>query len=58
VRLGPKTEARLTPFRKMYEPYVAALSRRLHMPVEALVPEAEVLDAWQSSPWDLPDRPR
>jgi hypothetical protein len=57
VRLGPTTETRLTAFRKMYEPYVAALSRRLQMPVEPLVPDGEALDAWQTSPWELPDRP-
>jgi hypothetical protein len=39
----------------MYEPYVAALSRRLRMPVDALVPEGAELDAWQTSPWSLPD---
>ena len=55
VRLGPTTEAHLAAFRRMYEPYVAALSRRLRMPVEPLVPEGEQLDAWQTSPWSLPD---
>ena len=55
VRLGPKTEAHLTAFRRMYEPYVAALSLRLRMPVEPLVPDGEQLDAWQTSPYALPD---
>jgi len=56
VRLGPKTEAHLLAFRRMYEPYVAALSRRLRMPVEPLVPDGEAVDAWEASPWSLPDR--
>jgi Ion channel len=55
VRLTPSTEAHLAAFRRMYEPYVAALSRRLRMPVEVLVPDGAELDAWQTSPWSLPD---
>ena len=45
----------LAAFRRMYEPYVAALSGRLRMPVDPLVPDGEKLDAWQTSPWSLPD---
>jgi len=56
VRLDPTTEAHLAAYRKMYEPYVAALSRRLRMPVDPLVPDGEALDAWMTSPWSLPDR--
>jgi hypothetical protein len=55
VRLGPKTEAHLGAFRRMYEPYVAALSHRLRMPVDVLVPDGEPQDAWQTSAWTLPD---
>jgi hypothetical protein len=39
----------------MYEPYVAGLSHRLRMPVDPLVPDGEELDAWETSPWSLPD---
>jgi Ion channel len=35
--------------------YVAALSHRLRMPVDPLVPDGAELDAWQTSPWSLPD---
>src|SRR5215471_2621779 len=56
VRLDPSTEVHLAAFRRMYEPYVAALSRRLVMPVDPLVPDGAELDAWQTSPWSLPDR--
>jgi len=55
VRLDPETEAHLSAFRRMYEPYVAGLSHRLRMPVDPLVPDGEELDAWETSPWSLPD---
>ena len=55
VRLDPATETHLAAYRKMYEPYVAALSHRLRMPVDPLVPDGEALDAWMTSPWSLPD---
>jgi hypothetical protein len=55
VPFFPKPGTHLTAFRRMYEPYVAALSLRLRMPVEPLVPDGEQLDAWQTSPYALPD---
>jgi Ion channel len=55
VRLDPNAESRLAAFRKMYEPYVAALSRRLLMPVPPIVVDVEAPDAWQTSAWTLPD---
>jgi hypothetical protein len=54
LRLDPRTAERFTTFRAMYEPYVAALSRRLEMPLPALMPPEVVVDDWQRSAWDEP----
>jgi Ion channel len=53
LRLDPAAAERFTTFRAMYEPYVLPLSRRLEMPLPALMPaEGAVIDDWQRSAWD------
>jgi hypothetical protein len=55
VRLDPRAAERLASFRRMYEPYVLVLSRRLEMPLPTLLPgDQGSLDDWQRSAWDLP----
>lgn len=54
VRLDARAAERLGPFRRMYEPYVYALSRRLEMPLPALLPgDRAPVDDWQRSAWDM-----
>lgn len=42
----------LRTLRESYEPYVAALSHRLAMPLPACVPTDEVADDWRVTEWD------
>jgi hypothetical protein len=51
---GPESEAKLKELRLLYEPYVAAISRRLLMPLPGWLPATRP-DDWQSSAWDLPE---
>lgn len=44
-------EQRLADLRHMYEPYVAALSERLLMPVGKWVPSKTIVDNWRTSAW-------
>ncbi|MGH9710626.1 MAG: potassium channel family protein, partial [Candidatus Acidiferrales bacterium] len=44
-------DQRLGDLRRMYEPYVAALSARLLMPVGAWVPAKHIVDNWRTSAW-------
>jgi len=46
-----ESERRLGDLRRMYEPYVAALSERLLMPVGAWVPAKHIVDNWRTSAW-------
>lgn len=46
-----ESERRLGDLRHMYEPYVAALSERLLMPVGAWVPAKQIVDNWRTSAW-------
>lgn len=55
VRLDPHAEERLPQYRKMYEPYVHALSSQLEMPLPPLLPPTDVRDNWQTSAWDSRD---
>jgi hypothetical protein len=48
------TEAKLKELRLLYEPYVAAISRYLLMPLPGWMP-ANRPDNWQSSAWNLPE---
>jgi hypothetical protein len=53
LRIDTGAAERFTTYRKMYEPYVVPLSRRLEMSLPALMPpEGTVLDDWQRSAWD------
>ena len=56
----PDFEARLAELRRMYEPYVIALSRYLALPLPPWIRAAERPDNWQTSAWDpmvrLPSR--
>ena len=54
IRLDPRIGERLAPYRKMYEPYVRALSDRLEMPLPAFLPGEDALDDWQRSAWTVP----
>ncbi|HYK82098.1 MAG TPA: potassium channel family protein [Gemmatimonadales bacterium] len=58
----PLTEAgavgeRLAEVRRMYEPYVTALSRFLLQPLPAWYYDTPPRDNWQSSPWERMARP-
>ncbi|PYP55828.1 MAG: two pore domain potassium channel family protein [Gemmatimonadetes bacterium] len=48
----PDFEPRLTELRRMYEPYVEALSDHLALPLPPWVRERERPDNWQTSAWD------
>ena len=55
VDLGSRAVEHFEAFRRLYEPYVRALSRRLEMPLPALIPGDERrLDDWQQSAWEPP----
>jgi len=49
--LGPDAETELKDLRRLYEPYVAALSDYLLMPLPSWLPSGR-RDDWQSSAWD------
>jgi len=53
MRLHAQADAdqRLAELRRMYEPYVFSLSRRLFMQLPPWIPEADRLDNWQVSEW-------
>ncbi len=48
---GPQADQRLTDLRRMYEPYVYALSDRLRLPLPPWILESSVWDNWQVSAW-------
>ena len=48
----PDFEERLTELRRMYEPYVGALSAYLALPLPPWVRERDRPDNWQTSAWD------
>lgn len=52
VPLDPTAEERLRALRDMYEPFVAALSAELLLPLPPWLPRPGALDDWQSTPWD------
>ncbi len=49
---GGAADERLRELRRMYEPYVAALSRRLMLPLAPWITEEFRRDNWQTSSWD------
>ena len=48
----PEANERIAATRKLYEPYVCGLSKRLSMDLPDLVPTPGQLDNWQTSAWD------
>jgi hypothetical protein len=52
LREGEEADNKLADLRKMYEPFVNALSQHLLMPLPPWIPPAGVPDSWQTSPWD------
>jgi hypothetical protein len=48
----PDFEERLTGLRRMYEPYVIALSRHLALPLPPWIRDVDRPDNWQTSAWD------
>ncbi|HVH10642.1 MAG TPA: potassium channel family protein [Gemmatimonadales bacterium] len=50
----PDFAERLAELRRMYEPYVAALSRYLILSLPPWVPDRQRPDNWQTSAWDRP----
>jgi hypothetical protein len=56
VGLDPHAAERFAAFRRMYEPYVRALSRRMELRLPPLLPARdEPLDDWQQSAWTDPE---
>jgi hypothetical protein len=51
VRDQATTEARLTELRRLYEPFIAALSEYFLLPLPPIWSEAPVVDNWQTSAW-------
>jgi hypothetical protein len=52
LRIGGEADERLRELRRMYEPYVYALSRYLHLNLPPWVSDAHRSDNWQTSAWD------
>ena len=50
-------EERLRALRQKYEPYVIALSQRLHMPLPGWFAEKDNIDDWQTSRWGHESKP-
>src|SRR4029077_10835721 len=49
---GQETDQRLRELRRMYEPYVGALCRRLLLPLPPWMKPATQRDNWETSGWD------
>src|SRR5439155_1663623 len=52
LKARPDLEERLTELRRMYEPYVEALSGYLALPLPPWVRDSDRPDIWQTSAWD------
>ncbi|HEX8179699.1 MAG TPA: potassium channel family protein [Pyrinomonadaceae bacterium] len=52
LRDGADADARLAELRRMYEPYVMALSDFLAMPLSPWIQAKEAVDNWQTSAWE------
>jgi hypothetical protein len=52
LRTGEEADERLREPRRMYEPYVYALSRYLHLDLPPWVSDAGRRDNWQTSAWE------
>jgi hypothetical protein len=53
LRMGEDAEEVLADLRAGYEPYLGALAATLRMPLPGWLPDANLLDDWQSSGWEL-----
>ena len=51
LREGIEADRALAELRGMYEPFVAALSRHFSLELPPLLPEAAIVDNWQTSAW-------
>ncbi len=51
IREGDELERMLTELRRMYEPYVHALSHYLRIPIPPWISESSRMDNWQTSAW-------
>jgi hypothetical protein len=51
IRGGSDAEQKLKELRRMYEPYVYALSERLRLAIPPWIIEASTADNWQISAW-------
>ncbi len=51
VREGDAVAAKLAGLRGLYEPFLHALSAYLLLPLPPVMPEAKVVDNWQTSAW-------
>jgi hypothetical protein len=54
MRAGTATEQRLSELRRMYEPYVQALSNYLLISLPPWFRIGEAPDSWQISDWQTP----
>ena len=52
LRDGEEAERKLLELRRMYEPYVNAMSNYMFMRLPHWIPPAEVIDNWQTSAWE------
>jgi hypothetical protein len=52
MRDGPEADARLTEWRRMYEPYVNALADFLALDLPGWFPKEGAHDNWQTSAWE------
>jgi hypothetical protein len=55
---GENADERLAELRRMYEPHINALARRLHMTVPPWLPPAGHTDNWQASAWEQRQKAR
>ncbi len=51
LRKGAEADQQLADLRRMYEPYVHALSERFRLSVPPWIPEPSAADNWQKSAW-------
>jgi len=52
LRAGEDADARLEELRRLYEPYVNALSDETLLPLPAWLPDPQARDNWQKTKWD------
>jgi hypothetical protein len=55
LKTNPESDARLNELRRLYEPFVNALSRSLALSLPAWLPNPDLPDNWQTSAWDRSD---